>query len=278
MEEQTCSVLGLQTRLLCAGSGPALVLLHALGENATDWQWIVPTLAQKYRVYAPDLPSVGPWRGADADYSPAFFGQFAAALLDTLDLDRATLVGNSLGGLTAMKLALGTPARVSSLVLVASGGLGRSISPALRSITPPGVGEASIAWGKTPLGAMQRAWGRAALLFAYPSRTPRPWIMEQYRLAQQPGFLQATLATLRVQVDLYGQREVLLDQLSHLRMPTLVVWGDHDRVVPQSQAQAAVERLPAGRLATMAGVGHLPHIEQPDEFVSLLDRFVAERI
>jgi hypothetical protein len=108
---------------------------------------------------------------------------------------------------------------------VASAGLGREITYALRLPTLPGYGEATIAWGKTPLGAFQRAWSRVPLLFGRPERVPGQWITEQTRIAQLPGFTEATMTALRAQVDMGGQREVLVDQITHLQMPTLLVWA-----------------------------------------------------
>ena len=163
---------------------------------------------------------------------------------------------------------------MSALSLVASAGLGRAITYALRLPTLPGYGELAITWGKTPLGAAQRAWLRVPLLFARPQRVPAEWITEQTRIAQLPGFTEATISALRAHVDLGGQREVLADQLPHLEMPTLIVWGERDRVFPYSQAQKAVSRLRQGFLELIPDCGHLPQIEQADRFAAILGRFL----
>ena len=277
-EERHIDVGGLPTRYLTAGTGPPLVLLHGVGDNALDWQWVVPTLAGNYRLYALDLPGSGGSAKPSADYSPAFFTRFVAAFLDALGVDHAAVIGHSLGGLVGLRLALSEPERIAALSLVASGGLGREVTYALRSLALPGYGKLTVAWGKRPPGALQRALGRSALLFAHPRGVPPIWLKEQYRLARLPGFLEAQLATLRAQVGLRGQREVLVDQLPHLRMPTLVVWGTRDRVLPYSQAQVAVSRLKGGSLELIPDCGHLPHVEQPERFVSSLDHFLREKI
>ena len=277
VEEQKIEVDGLLTRYLTAGEGPPLVLLHALGESALDWRWVLPDLARTHRVYAPDLPGFGDSAKPAVDYSPAFFTRFVAAYLDTLGIERAAVIGNSLGGLVALRLALSEPGRVSALSLIGSVGLGRGVSYVLRSAALPGYGELAIAWSRTPFGAAQRAWLRARLLFARPHLAPADWMKEQRRLAQLPGFLEAELAALRAQTYLGGQREVLLDQLPALEMPTLVVWGTSDRVVPTSQAREAVDRLCEGSLELIPNCGHLPHVEYPDRFVAALDRFLGEQ-
>jgi pimeloyl-ACP methyl ester carboxylesterase len=273
VEERRIEVGGLPTRYLEAGTGPPPVLLHALGESAFDWRWVLPALARTHRVYAPDLPGFGGCAKPAADYSSAFFERFAGGFLDTLDLERAAVVGNSLGGLVALRLALSEPARLTALVLVDSAGLGRSATYALRSLTAPGYGELLLAWAKTPPGAAGRAWLKAQLLFAHPRLAPAEWTAEQYRLARLPGFLEAALAALRAQLDLEGQREVLLGRLPHLQVPTLIVWGALDRVFPPSQAQDTLTRLPKGSLALIPDCGHMPHVECPDRFVAALEEF-----
>jgi pimeloyl-ACP methyl ester carboxylesterase len=277
VEERRVEVQGLPTRYLAAGEGPPLVLLHALAESALDWRWVLPALARTHSVYAPDLPGFGDSAKPLVDYSPAFFTRFISGYLDALGIERAAVAGNSLGGLVALRLALSEPERVSALGLIDSAGLGRAITYALRAPTLPGYGELTITWSRTPPGATQRAWLRIPLLFARSGSVPSEWIKEQYRLAQQPGFLEAVLAALRAQVDLRGQREVLVDRLPGLEMPTLVIWGASDRVFPVSQAREAAARLTEGSLALIPACGHLPHVERPDRFVSALGRFLGEQ-
>ena len=278
-EEQNTEVEGLPTRYLTAGTtGPPLVLLHGIGDNAFDWRWVLPALASNtHRVYAPDLPGSGGSAKPLTDYSPAFFTRFVGAFLDALGVDRATVIGNSLGGLVGLRLALAEPERVTALGLVSSAGLGREVTYALRSMALPGYGKLAVAWGKRRPGAAQRALGRAALVFARPRGAPRKWIKEQYRLARLPGFLEAQLATVRAQVGLKGQREVLVDRLAQLERPTMVVWGTRDRVIPYSHAKEAASRLQEGYLELIPECGHLPQVEQPERFVSGLRRFLSEK-
>jgi pimeloyl-ACP methyl ester carboxylesterase len=277
VEEQEIEVEGLPTRYLMAGEGPPLLLLHGVGDNALDWRWVMPALAPTHCVYAPDLPGSGGSAKPSAVYSPAFFTSFLSAFLNALEVDRAAVVGNSLGGLIGLRLALSEPERVTALGLVASAGLGREVTYALRSLALPGSGRLAVAWGKRPPGAAQRALGRAALLFARPRSVPLEWLKEQYRLARLPGFLEAQLATIRAQVSLRGQREVLADRLAQLEVPTIVVWGTHDRVLPYSQAKEAVSLIREDSLELISDCGHLPHVEQPERFVSGLGRFLSGR-
>jgi pimeloyl-ACP methyl ester carboxylesterase len=279
VEAQTVEIDGLSIRYLAAGEGPPLVLLHGAGDNSLDWRWVLPALARKHRVYAPDLPGSPDSARPAADYSPAFFERFVASYVDALGIGRATFVGNSLGGLVAFRLALSEPTRVTALVLVDSAGLGSAVNPAFTSVNVPLLGEAAIPFWRTAVGAYQRAWGRTALLFAHPpGSVPREWLAEQCRLARSPGYLEAHLTVLRALVDPGGQREVLVDRLPLLEIPTLVVWGARDRVFPESQAKDAAARLRRGSLAVIPDCGHLPHVECPDRFVAALDEFLLGRV
>jgi pimeloyl-ACP methyl ester carboxylesterase len=279
VEAQNVEIDGLSIRYLAAGEGPPLVLLHGAGDNSLDWRWVLPALARKHRVYAPDLPGSPDSARPAADYSPAFFERFVASYVDALGIGRATFVGNSLGGLVAFRLALSEPTRVTALVLVDSAGLGSAVNPAFTSVNVPLLGEAAIPFWRTAVGAYQRAWGRTALLFAHPpGSVPREWWAEQCRLARSPGYLEAHLTVLRALVDPGGQREVLVDRLPLLEIPTLVVWGARDRVFPESQAKDAAARLRRGSLAVIPDCGHLPHVECPDRFVAALDEFLLGRV
>ncbi len=266
IEEQNVEINGLPIRYLSAGEGPPLVLLHGAGDNALDWRLVMPTLAATRRVYAPDLPGSPDSARPAADYSPAFFERFVVTFVNSLGIGPATYVGNSLGGLIALRLALSEPARVASLVLVDSAGLGYAINPAFTSVNFPGLAEAAIPFWRTPVGAYQRAWGRTALLFAHPTSVPREWLAEQRRLALAPGYLEAHLTVLRALVSPYGQRKVLVDRLPFLKIPTLVVWGARDRVFPQSQAKEAITRLQEGSLALIPDCGHMPLSSAPITF------------
>jgi pimeloyl-ACP methyl ester carboxylesterase len=204
--------------------------------------------------------------------------RFITAFADALGVERATFVGNSLGGLIALRLTLSEPARVNALVLVDSAGLGRAVNPVFTSVNVPGLGEAAIPFWRTPVGAYQRAWGRTALLFAHPPGTvPREWLAEQCRLARAPGYLEAHLTVLRALVSPLGQREVLVERLPSLKIPTLVVWGARDRVFPESQARDALAHLPEGSLAVIPDCGHMPHVECPDRFLAALSEFLGGR-
>ncbi|ARV62937.1 alpha/beta hydrolase [Nostocales cyanobacterium HT-58-2] len=275
-EEQQIDVGKLNIRYLSAGDiDPPLVLLHGVGDSAVDWSWVLPILGTRHRVIAPDLPGCGDSAKPNCNYSLEFLTQFLVDFLNTLKVQRVALVGNSLGGLICLRFALSNPEKVAALVLVDSMAFGRFVNPVLSSLTLPGYGEFAIAWSKTPLGARQRAWSRAVLLFAHPSQIPDGWLAEQEQMALLPGFLEANLSILRSQVSPLGQRRVVLESLPQVQMPTLILWGTNDLVVPNYQAQEAVKHLKQGHLAFIPSSGHLPQVERPELFAYTLNEFLA---
>ena len=276
IEEHFIDVLGFRTRYLTAGSGPVVILLHATGESAADWQWIIPVLARTHRVYAPDLFSYGETIPSDTDYSAEFFAHFVATFMTKLNIDRAAVFGNSLGGFIALHLALMEPSRVTALGLVDSVGLGREVHPALIMIISPVLGDIASVSSKTSPGARLRAWLRAPLLFANPWRIPKEWYREQYRIAQLPNFINTELKSARTQIDFRGQRTVLLNQLPRLEMPTLIIWGENDTIFPIAHARNALARLPNGKLELIPQCGHLTPVEQPERCAAVLRDFLIK--
>jgi pimeloyl-ACP methyl ester carboxylesterase len=277
VQEQRINLNGLSIRYFQSGSeGLPLVLFHGTGESALDWSWVLPKLGEKYRVYAPDFPGSGESAKPIRDYSVDFYTQFASDFLDAIALDRAVVAGNSLGGLIALKIALSRSAQVAGLVLIDSTGLGEWVNPLLSSLTLPIYGEIGVAGCRTPFGAIMRSRSRAALQFAHPDQIPIEWYAEQEQLAQTFGFLEATLSTLRAQLNPIGQRAVMVDVLPQLPMPTLLIWGEEDLIFPKAQAEAAVKHLQQGYLSIIPDCGHVPHLEQPDRFVIALDDFMTK--
>ena len=275
IQERSIDTAELRTRYLTAGSGSALILLHGAGENASDWQWVLPELARTHRVYALDLIGASEAR-TDGISSPELYARLLATFLAALGIERAAVVGNSLGGLIALHFALSVPSQVTALGLVNSAGLGRAIHPAILGMIVPGAGDVGTAWSMTPIGALHRIGFRAPLLFAHPGRAPAEWYAEQYRLAQLPNFLPEVMAVLRAQIDLRGQRVVLLDELPRLRMPTLVVWGERDLIFPLAQAQSAMHHLRDGQLVVIPDCGHLPHVEAPARCAAAITRLLVQ--
>jgi len=275
IETQQVPVDGVMGQVLTGGNGPPVVLLHGDGDSPAVWQRLFPALAREHRVFAPGLPGHSDTDKPRIDYSRAYLTGFMSRFLDALQLERCVLVGNSLGGQTALHLALSEPERFPALVLLDSSGLGWEVNPSLAFETLPFAGEFATAFARSPFGGALRQMSRVSELFWRKERAPASWLEEQRRLALLPGFLDAAIAAKRAVIGPWGQREVLLDQLHRLAMPTLVVWGANDAVLPVAHAHQAIDRLPNGELAVIADCGHMPHVERPDELLGVLLPFLA---
>ncbi len=256
-----------------AGSGPALVLLHGIGGSLAAWDQVLPQLARAgAHVIALDLPGHGGSGRSHGDYSLGSLACTVRDLMDHLDLDRAVLVGHSLGGGIAMQFTYQFPERVEGLVLVASGGLGREASAYLRAASLPGA--------EFVIRALSHPRSMSAIA-TY--RDVAGWVRGRERVLPSEdglttlrdlgneGTRTAFLATLRSVVDVTGQRVSAVGKLqaaSHL--PTLLIWGDADPIIPCDHGRQTVELLPSGRLVVFPGAGHEPHRFDPDRFADLL--------
>jgi pimeloyl-ACP methyl ester carboxylesterase len=197
-------------------------------------------------------------------------------LLSALGIERATMVGHSLGGGIAMVYFWQFPERVERLALVSSGGLGDEVSPLLRSAALPGASALiSLATHRRVTGTLDRA-GRAL-------RERGSWVGGQLqavaralRPLESPGQREAFLQTLRAVIDRHGQRVSATDRLYLLRdLPTLIAWGERDRTIPLEQGIAAHRAMPGSRFVTIPGAAHFPHLERPDELATALLDFIA---
>ena len=243
------------------GSGPALVLLHGLGGSPLVWHRNIQALSGHYTVIAPDL--WGPGRNVDRgslDMRSGF--DFLVRLLDGLAIERAHLVGSSLGGLFAMLAGIEKPERVLSITLVGSAGFGREIAWTDRIFTLPWLGEFVF---RPSLGGMKKMM---RMLLADPRLASDELVQALYEERLQPGVPGQMLAALRAGVGLRGVKEEiqLLPRASELKVPTLVMWGARDPLFPPLQAQRAANAIPGARLKLFEGSGHWPYLERADEF------------
>jgi pimeloyl-ACP methyl ester carboxylesterase len=275
--EHEVLVEGRVIRYLEAGEGAALVLIHGNEDSAGDWQWVLPDLARRHRVLAPDLPGFGGRDRSPGDYSSGGMTRFLDGFLDALGLPAATLVGSSLGGRAVLDHALAHPRRVTALVLVDGAGLGPEIELGSRVQILPGLGESLSFLAMFPAIWPFRMMGRIGASFGCPSRVPFGWMTDQMRLATFPQYYWNSLAAARAQVGIQGQRVVYADRLHELKMPTLLVWGGWDRIIPVAQAMEVVNRFPDGRLEVIPDCGHLPHVECPEAFVAAVETFLESR-
>lgn len=235
----------------------------------------MPILAESYTVIAPDLLGHGESAKPMGDYSLGAYASGLRDLLGVLGVERATVVGQSFGGGVAMQLAYQHPECCERLVLVASGGLGREVSWLLRAMSLPG--SEYLMPLIFPALARNIGDGIDQFLQARGLRFTRMAEMWQaYASLVDAANRVAFVRTLRAVIDPGGQSVSAMDRLYlAARMPTLIIWGDRDSIIPVSHAHAAHAAIPGSRLAILEGSGHFPHAEQPLRFVEVLSDFLA---
>jgi pimeloyl-ACP methyl ester carboxylesterase len=257
------------------GQGPALLLIHGMAGSSATWEAITPRLAKNYRVIAPDLLGHGKSAKPRGDYSLGAFAVWLRDLLDELEVERATVIGQSLGGGIAMQFAYQHRDYCERLALIGSGGLGPDLSPMLRILSAPGtelVLPLVAPQGVLTLGNKLGSWLTSAGIQA--PRAGQMW--QAYSSLSDSQTRQAFLRTLRSVVDHRGQAVSALNKL-HLTtdLPTVLIWGDHDRIIPVAHAYAAHDALMGSRLEVLEGVGHFPHVESPTAVADILESFIA---
>jgi pimeloyl-ACP methyl ester carboxylesterase len=267
---------GRRISYLTAGEGPVLLLVHGIASDSEAWRAALPLLARGATVIAPDLPGHGASGKAPGDYSLGAHASSLRDLLVKLGHERATLVGHSLGGGVAMQFSYMFPERTERLVLVSSGGLGPNVNLLLRAATLPG-SDLVIAVTIGPLTAVGRA---AVAALRKVGLRVAPDLGEVSRgfatLADGEGRA-AFLDTLRSVVNFKGQRVDASDRLYlAVGMPTLLLWGERDAIIPVGHGQRAAEQMPGSRLVTFPESGHFPQIDDPHRFAGTVREFLDE--
>ena len=260
----------------CGGQGPLLILIHGITNSSASWEPILALLERDFTVIAPDLLGHGDSAKPRGDYS---LGSFASLLRDfmlALGHDRATIAGHSLGGGIAMQMAYQFPERVERLVLVSSGGLGREVTPVLRAVALPGAELMLPLLASRAIVNAGRAVGGWIGRIGLRTGTDIAEMAAGLASLQDIEARRAFVHTARSVIDVYGQRVDATDKLYlAAAVPTLIVWGDDDPIIPSRHGTRAHDLMPGSRLRIFAGSGHFPHHDDPVGFVTTLREFVA---
>lgn len=276
IETKFIEIHGMRQAVVDEGDGDeVLLLIHGMAGSSQTWRAILPQLAKKYRVIAPDLLGHGQSSKPRTDYSLGAFAVGLRDLLDELGVESATVVGQSLGGGVAMQFLYQHPDYCRRLVLISSGGLGPDVGLILRLLAAPGAEFVMPVIAPSPVlraGNAVKSWLSSAGL-----RSPRGAEMwSAYSSFGDSETRQAFLRTLRSVVDYRGQAVSALNRLN-LRegLPILAIWGEEDNIIPVDHAYAALEARPDCRLEILPGVGHFAQVEAPDKVIELLDEFIS---
>ncbi|MFC5906012.1 alpha/beta fold hydrolase [Streptacidiphilus monticola] len=273
---RTRVVHGYRRAFRMAGRGSAVLLIHGIGDSSSTWSPVIPGLARHHRVIAPDLLGHGASDRPRADYSVGAYANGMRDLLSVLGIERATLVGHSLGGAVAMQFAYQFPERCERLVLVATGGVGREVTPLLRAASLPGAELVLTALGLPTARFQMQLLTKALQLLDTGLGVDAEDLLRVVDALPDASARSAFIRTLRAVVDWRGQVGTLLDRCYLTQgMPTMLVWGERDQVIPSVHAGIAHVSMPGSRLELFEDAGHFPFHSDPQRFIRTLRDFIA---
>ncbi len=258
-----------------AGEGPVILFVHGIAGNAQTWTAVQERLGAHFTTIAPDLPGHGVSDKPVGDYSLGSLASTLRDLLIALGHERATVVGHSLGGGVAMQFAYQFPERIERLILVSSGGLGQDVNLLLRAACLPGA-DLFLATVAGPLAAAGSGVSRVLGRLGWRAAPDLQEVAGGFGSLADTATRMAFLNTLRSVVATSGQR---VDATNRLYLaadiPTLLLWGEKDPIIPVRHAAEAHELMPGSRIVTFPQAGHMPHLDEPVRFTDALLEFVA---
>lgn len=257
--------------------GPTLLFIHGITQDSTTWEHVGRRLADVARVIAVDLPGHGESENPPGDHSLGAYASTCRDLLFTLNETSATVIGHSLGGGVALQFAYQFPELVDRIVLVDSGGLGTEVSPLLRAAALPGA-DPVVRLLATP--RVHRALLRGGEIMerlGLRAGADLGEVAQGLRNLSDPAARHAFIRTVRAVIGVRGQRISAHDKLYLAeQVPTLLLWGDEDRIIPVEHGRKTHAAIPGSRFETLPGVGHFPHLDAPGEVAVRIRRFLQE--
>jgi pimeloyl-ACP methyl ester carboxylesterase len=258
-------------------SGPPVILLHGGGTDSAllSWKLTFPALVDRYRVYLPNWPGYGQSTPLAGDYATADLATALAGMLDAWQLETAHLVGVSMGGGAALGYALRFPERVNKLVLVDSYGLHNRAPAHLVSYALVRIPQViPLSWRLVRSSRWMTRWALRAI-FWDPAAVIDDLVEEVYAAVRNPGTGEAFYQWQRGEMGWNRLNTNYMAELDRLAVPTLLIHGENDPLVPWRSAQRAAERIKDGRLCLINDCGHWPQREKPEEFNRVLRAFLG---
>jgi len=255
-----------------AGTGTALVLLHGSGPGVSGWSNFrgnFPVFAERFRTVLMDMPGFGKSERPEFDRAyPRVAADALARLLDALGIDKAHLLGNSMGGYVALEFALAYPDRVGRLVLMGPGGLAVNILGPEQSEGARRLGEFMMAPSKKAM----EAW--VDTMVANKAVVDDALIEERLANAQAPGALESAMAIF-MSLGQHPEPIPLWARLKEMKAPTLVTWGRDDRMLPVEGSLLGFRQLPNAELHIFSKCGHWAQVERKDDFERVAIEFLT---
>jgi pimeloyl-ACP methyl ester carboxylesterase len=258
---------GYRRAFIRVGKGPALLLIHGIGDSSSTWEHLLPFLAIDHTVIAPDLLGHGASDKPRADYSVAGYANGMRDLLSVLGVDRVSV---------AMQFAYQYPERCERLVLISTGGVSNEVHPILRLASLPDADLLLPLVGYDFTRVAVRAVFKGFQKLGTDLGRDATDFLRVFDTLPDATARRAFVRTLRAVIDHRGQVITMLDRCYLTRgMPTLLVWGAHDAIIPISHARLAHAAMPGSRLEVFEEAGHFPHHAAPGRFLEVLRDFLA---
>lgn len=270
---QTITAHNIRTHVFDEGQGPPIIMLHGWAATADCWRFTFDELKSEYRVIAPDLPGHGRSEGGWRPYGTRFYVQWLAELMDVLGIQEAVLLGNSLGGAISLAFVLEYPERVTRLVPIDALGISGTFPfETARQIVRrlPYAAGIVLRW---PTALLRYLRG---MVFVDPAANEEV-ILTMARLNDRQGiwYLWSGLRTLLGDFLPPGRRRSFAQRLGTVTVPTMIVWGRHDGLLPVRHAFAGCQNMPEARVCIFERSAHLPMMEEAEGFNIVLRAFLT---
>ena len=259
MAVKTTEIDGNKIRYLEEGTSKnTLILLHGLGASAERWEDVIPLFAKKFRVIVPDLIGFGYSDKPSIDYTTDYFAEFMSKFVEKVGIKEMSIIGSSLGGQIAAEFIINQNVDVKKLVLVSPSGVMKHSTPALDAY----ISAALYPNNESALNAFQAMSGRKKIDGKIVSR-----FVERMQLPNAKMAFMSTLLGL-------SNSKVITEKLQLITIPTLIVWGENDPVIPIEYAQSFVSGINDCRFYKMIGCAHTPYVEKPEKFFQIVSDFL----
>ncbi|MCK5210978.1 MAG: alpha/beta fold hydrolase [Cyclobacteriaceae bacterium] len=273
-KDQFIKIGSVNTRYWSIGTkGTNLILVHGLGGYAENWMFNIEALAKHFHVYVLDLIGFGKSDKPNPSNSYDDFAMFINEFMKKMKIEKASMIGNSLGGGIILHYALQFPKKLNKLILVCSSCLGKEISILFRIASIPIIGE-----------ILTRPSRRGMYKFYKEIVYDKSLVTDEfielgYQMSSLPGAQRSYLKTTRANVNFFGSKSKIIDHirinLHKITAPTLIIWGNQDKILPVSHAHIAEKSIPNSTLHIFEKCGHVPMIEYVDDFNSIAIKFMS---